>query len=401
MNILKTILISFLVSAVSIIGFYYYLPFEINELNSGEEMLGTTITTIAGSDTLKNSRTTINNNFAALNNGKVEVSTTSMALITTLKNLVSVGTLTTGTWNASTLTVAYGGTGSTTLLSNAVLLGNGTGMLKAVPASDDGKVLTLTGGVPAWGDGTIDQTLNYNWTGKHSWTTGTTTFNSQATFNNETSFTGTTTISADLINNTNVLAMTAGETLTGFNTPQPVYISTSTGKVYRSDANDTKTHFQYFGFAITSAGADETVYVQYDGVVSGFSGLTAGRQYYVSDTVGTISTTKGTVIMEVGKAASATQLYLKYNKQLSTAANAMSDNTDYYAFADAVVICEETEGSAGSIIGYRNGVEIIKARDSEASCSFCFASITFNVNRGDTFKCDAERTLDGDYYYYN
>jgi len=180
MNILKTILISFLVSAVSIIGFYYYLPFEINELNGGEEMLGTTITTIAGSDTLKNSRTTINNNFAALNSGKIEVSTT------TLLNITTLGTLTTGTWNADTLTVAYGGTGSTTLLSNAVLLGNGTGMLKAVPASDDGKVLMLTGGVPAWGDGTIDQTLNYNWTGKHSWTTGTTTFNSQATFNGQT-----------------------------------------------------------------------------------------------------------------------------------------------------------------------------------------------------------------------
>jgi hypothetical protein len=174
MNILKTILISSLVSAVSIIGFYYYLPFEISELNGGGEMLGTTITTIAGSDTLKNSRTTINNNFSALNNGKVETSTTSMALITTLENLASIGTLTTGTWNASTLTVAYGGTGSTTLLSNAVLLGNGTSMIKAVPAGSEGQVLTLSSGGPVWGDGTIDQTIAYNWTGKHSWTASTT-----------------------------------------------------------------------------------------------------------------------------------------------------------------------------------------------------------------------------------
>lgn len=38
----------------------------------------------------------------------------------------SFGTVTSGTWNGSTITVGYGGTGATTLLSTGVLLGNGT-----------------------------------------------------------------------------------------------------------------------------------------------------------------------------------------------------------------------------------------------------------------------------------
>jgi hypothetical protein len=42
----------------------------------------------------------------------------------------SLSTITSGTWNASTITVAYGGTGATTLLSTGVLLGNGTSAIQ-------------------------------------------------------------------------------------------------------------------------------------------------------------------------------------------------------------------------------------------------------------------------------
>jgi hypothetical protein len=39
-------------------------------------------------------------------------------------------TVTAGTWNGSTITVPYGGTGATTLLTNGLLLGNGTGAIQ-------------------------------------------------------------------------------------------------------------------------------------------------------------------------------------------------------------------------------------------------------------------------------
>ncbi len=60
------------------------------------------------------------------------MSTTTMIQLTTLLNLTSVGTLTTGTWNASTINVAYGGTGKTTLTASQLIYGNGTGAVASV-----------------------------------------------------------------------------------------------------------------------------------------------------------------------------------------------------------------------------------------------------------------------------
>jgi hypothetical protein len=45
--------------------------------------------------------------------------------------VTAVGTLTTGTWNASNITVPNGGTGNTTFTSTAVLLGNGTSAIQS------------------------------------------------------------------------------------------------------------------------------------------------------------------------------------------------------------------------------------------------------------------------------
>jgi hypothetical protein len=188
MKISTIILISIVTACLSCLFLYNYAPIgQINELN-GSDMLGSTITTINGSDTLKNSRSVINTNFSNLNSDKIETSATSLPLITTLSGLTTagslstIGTITTGTWNANTLTVAYGGTGSTTLLSNAVLLGNGTSGIKAVPAGSNDQVLTLVAGVPVWQSGTIDETLSYDWTGEHSFS-ATTTFNASTTWN--------------------------------------------------------------------------------------------------------------------------------------------------------------------------------------------------------------------------
>jgi len=125
MNIFITVLLSI----VTTIGVYNYVPLEYIEFfdfRNREPNLGVSITTINSTDRISDSRTTINDNFSSLNAGKIENSTTSVAAITTLSNLVSVGTITTGTWNASTLTVARGGTGATSLTADSLLVGNGT-----------------------------------------------------------------------------------------------------------------------------------------------------------------------------------------------------------------------------------------------------------------------------------
>jgi len=140
--------------------------------------LGTTLTTITGTETVSYAlKTTTNNNFTALNNGKIEVSTTTLPLITTLAGLTTaaslstVGTITTGVWNASTLTVSKGGTGSTTLSAYQVLLGNGTSGI-TVPSGwgTTGQFLTSNGAgaYPSWQSASVNQGIPYTWTAQHT-----------------------------------------------------------------------------------------------------------------------------------------------------------------------------------------------------------------------------------------
>jgi len=82
---------------------------------------------------------------------------------TSMPNLVEVGTITTGSWTGTTLGVGYGGTGLTTVTSGDILYADGTDSLAALGKGDDGKVLTLDSGIPAWG--TVAGTGNVNNTG--------------------------------------------------------------------------------------------------------------------------------------------------------------------------------------------------------------------------------------------
>lgn len=167
-------LASFIISAITFIGLYNYLPLDLVAFNQGVRTFGSTITTIQGSDTLSASRSVINTNFSNLNDTKIENSTTSVKSITTLSSLSSIGTILTGIWNGSTITVAYGGTGSTTLSSNQILLGNGTGILKTVTGfGSSGEVLVSNGAgtAPTWQSASVNQNVAYTWTAHHIFST--------------------------------------------------------------------------------------------------------------------------------------------------------------------------------------------------------------------------------------
>jgi hypothetical protein len=169
---------SILIYIFSFYAFYAILPIFGVDSIGGEDMFGATITTIQGSDTIKDSRSVINTNFSNLNNDKIEVSTTSLPVVTTMNglttapNLNTIGTITTGTWHADYLTIPYGGTGSTTLSSNQLLFGNGTGNLKVIGYGTSGQYLTSGGygAIPSWITSTIDEGIAYDWTGNHSFT---------------------------------------------------------------------------------------------------------------------------------------------------------------------------------------------------------------------------------------
>lgn len=91
-----------------------------------------------------------------------------------------------------------------------------------------------------------------------------------------------------------------------------LYLKKSDGRVYKATAaaSDEKI-FNFIGFAKEAAtGAAETKEVYESGYIPGFSGLTAGSWYYVTDTAGSISTTPGTYFKRIGLAMSATEIYL-------------------------------------------------------------------------------------------
>ena len=104
-NILINIVITVAITFASFFAIQNYVPLKYLETKQVSK-LGSTITTIQSTDTLKASRTTINDNFSALNAGKIENSTTTLPLITTLSALATVGTITSGTWSGTAILTA-------------------------------------------------------------------------------------------------------------------------------------------------------------------------------------------------------------------------------------------------------------------------------------------------------
>lgn len=89
-----------------------------------------------------------------------------------------------------------------------------------------------------------------------------------------------------------------------------VYFKESDQLWYKADADLTTTFDQLqIGINKTTAGASGvTIQVAISGPVSGFTGLTAGSKYYLSNTAGAITTTAGTYSVFVGWALSTTSL---------------------------------------------------------------------------------------------
>ena len=68
----------------------------------------------------------------------------------TLSSLVSVGTITTGTWSATAIAATKGGTGLTSYATGDIIYASASNTLSKLTAGSDGNVLTLASGVPSW-----------------------------------------------------------------------------------------------------------------------------------------------------------------------------------------------------------------------------------------------------------
>ena len=103
-----------------------------NKIQLGNASVTSVVTSGTISATGFNGPLTGNASTATLANN---ISATANTSLTSLANLATVGTITSGTWSASTINVAHGGTGATSL--TGILKGNGTGAFSAAVAGVD------------------------------------------------------------------------------------------------------------------------------------------------------------------------------------------------------------------------------------------------------------------------
>jgi len=100
----------------------------------------------------------------------------------------------------------------------------------------------------------------------------------------------------------------AGATINGATVPVPVYQKISDLEWYPCDADDI-AECAFKGFAISNGTDGNDITVQFNGIVSGLSGLTKGEKYFVQDD-GSLGITPGTNIVPVGIALSTTTLLI-------------------------------------------------------------------------------------------
>lgn len=101
---------------------------------------------------------------------------------------------------------------------------------------------------------------------------------------------------------------TSGETVA---VNDVVYLSEADGFWYKADANDiTASEQVQLGITKTASVGPGPIQVAISGVISGFSGLSVGVKYYLSNTAGAISTTEGANAVFVGWSLSTTSLLL-------------------------------------------------------------------------------------------
>lgn len=78
--------------------------------------------------------------------------------VTSLSSLATVGTITSGTWNATAIGSGYGGTGFSTYTTGDLIYSSASNTLSKLGVGTTGQILTVAGGVPTWSTSTAAST---------------------------------------------------------------------------------------------------------------------------------------------------------------------------------------------------------------------------------------------------
>lgn len=170
---------------------------------------------------------------------------------------------------------------------------------------------------------------------------------------------------------TRAKSVTAGATINGATLPVPVYQNKTDNEFYACDGNDTAA-MKFLGFAISNGTDGASMLVQFNGIVSGFTGLAEGEKYYVQDAVGTIGTTIGTYEVLVGVSISETELLIqKGRRQTSGTGATVSD----------------TSGSLAVVCGFRPSKITLSANYGVTTTGSTFLANWTNNTLSGTYFC--------------
>jgi hypothetical protein len=125
-----------------------------------------------------------------------------------------------------------------------------------------------------------------------------------------------------------------------------VYLKASDGKYWKTDVDADESTYQYRGIALTGAsGADQTfTFMGPGGIITGLSGLTINRYYYVSSTAGALSATPhSTRYARIAQANSTTSIRVlepKFIRQGTASVSGTGSQTQACGFRPArVSVC--------------------------------------------------------------
>lgn len=82
--------------------------------------------------------------------GSVATAAATQNNITSIPNLATVGTITSGAWHGTAIGPTYGGTGLTSYTTGDTLYASATNVLSKLGIGSSGQVLTVSGGIPSW-----------------------------------------------------------------------------------------------------------------------------------------------------------------------------------------------------------------------------------------------------------
>lgn len=131
--------------AVTLSGAYDYITLSGQDIVRGQIDLTTDVTGVLPDANVADNITA--SNYLSLSSW---FATTTAPQLTTLANLSTVGTISSGTWQGTAIDELYGGTGQTTYATGDILYANGANSLTKLSAGTNGYVLKLSGGVPTW-----------------------------------------------------------------------------------------------------------------------------------------------------------------------------------------------------------------------------------------------------------